>query len=889
MANAIRNPLASHTPDPIQDIFVKAKLEFLSELKDKKKQSELEKNCTIDDIWSFTDQLQSDQGPEGRLRGLRKIQPYLERLEEYAGVVEVFVQVKPDILALIWGPIKLLLQMSRNVTKCFDAILDVMKSIGPALPAFSKFTSLLEANTRIGYVLGLYFKDILDFYLTCFKFFGLKGWQVAFEGFWPIHRSRIDVIVKNMEKHSFLLCNELSMGDVLEADEARREAYAHYEKEREFRDCQNFQSIETYISPPLYDDALDSLRLSRCTSTGTWLQQDPTFCRWLDSTDVPTSVIWIRGIPGAGMFLYARLILENIEALQDVDQIREELRVLPESLDEIYERILGRIVKLPAAAQKSAKRILSWVACSPQPITRQEMELALLIEPNTETIPRVRAKLNTLQLCGPLIEIRHGYLQFVHFTAKEYVLNHKAQPFINQMEAVLDVAMTCLGYLCCEVFAPSTTDEEVQEHLIAGAYRLFQFSRCNWVESIKQLRRYYTIEEPPRELVGLLHQLLAVRSNVNHVRGEIEHHSRLWGLGFLEEFREIQEMLSRVLDFQSWQQKSDACQLERDCEYSTIGFLSQVECDQHYDHLHSAPGEDSATLHDSTSLDEIEHFLYDLVARDEVDEMKRSVTHLKRLGKRKLQKVQELVAFSGSLEMAKVLIDRRSGRSNSLDDTSKVMIRSVQGRNVPVFAWLCEKIVVQFSRSQFQPVLDSDCTELFDIWRANLTRFGNLKHSLALDVIPQKPIPNLETTLAKFWTENNALRKFEKESLNMALKQVATYCRSVHLATTLIQCGADPNYKGSTEKSTLAFTPLILASKKRTEEAANIMKVLLLAGADPHYERKINQGQNKGTTETAAMGAGARSISRWLGMTWDELVTWTQEERKKNATVQIQV
>lgn len=72
-------------------------------------------------------------------------------------------------------------------------------------------------------------------------------------------------------------------------------------------------------------------------------------------------------------------------------------------------------------AQKNAKRILSWVACSAQPIARQEMELAMLIEPDTEIVPRVRAELNALQLCGPLVEVRNGNLQFVHFTAKEYV------------------------------------------------------------------------------------------------------------------------------------------------------------------------------------------------------------------------------------------------------------------------------------------------------------------------------------------------------------------------------------------------------------------------------------------------------------------------------------
>ncbi|KAI1389343.1 uncharacterized protein F4822DRAFT_197847 [Hypoxylon trugodes] len=167
--------MASHATSTIQDIFVKAKSEFLGELKDKKNKSELQKACTVDDIWAYTAKLQVEQGHERRLRGLQKIQPYLERLQEYAGVIEVFVQVKPDILALIWGSIKILLQSSSNVTKCFDAILDVMKCLGPALPTFNKFTPLLNANERIGYVLGLFFKDILDFYLTALNFFSLKG------------------------------------------------------------------------------------------------------------------------------------------------------------------------------------------------------------------------------------------------------------------------------------------------------------------------------------------------------------------------------------------------------------------------------------------------------------------------------------------------------------------------------------------------------------------------------------------------------------------------------------------------------------------------------------------------------------------------------------------
>ncbi|KAI1372550.1 hypothetical protein F4677DRAFT_462875 [Hypoxylon crocopeplum] len=714
--------MASQTSDSVQDIFTKIKSEFLREIKDTKNRSELQKACTIDDIWGYTDQLQSDQGHQGRLRGLRKIQPYLERLQEYAGIVEVFVQVKPDILALVWGPIKLLLQMSSNVTKCFDAILDVMKSLGPVLPAFSQHVPLLKANERIGYVLGLYFKDILDFYLTSLKFF---SWQIVFESLWPIHRSKIDMIAKNIEKHSLLMYNEITM--------------------------------ETYVAPPSYDDVLDSLRLSRCDGTGTWLQRDVSVRKWLDAADPSTNVIWIQGIPGAGktylastaideskvrgnclfaflsykqdmpsplpvfqsllfqlashnkdlrtilcsvimsgpkdlkrdlkgdtdftirtlskllkcagktfividgldeikestqyillsrlldimkeckdtrllivsrqghilkraldgactivridkrntgciqsyinhrakewldqsgfdgeacieiqqllvplsmkaqgMFLYARLILENIETLQDIEAIREELQVFPGSLDEIYERVLDRILKLPAASQKNAKRILSWIACSPLPITRHEMEQALLIEAHAETVPRVRAELNTLHLCGPLVDTQSDNLQFVHFTVKEYILNHEANPFIDQGEAILDMATTCITYLCSDVFDPSASDEDIQSHLITGAYRLFQFSRFQRAEITRQLTRYHNSKDVPEGLVRLLEQFLAIHNNVKYVQGDTRRSQRNWDLTFLDNRPETRDTLSWILDHRDWERTADNCRIDQD-------------------------------------------------------------------------------------------------------------------------------------------------------------------------------------------------------------------------------------------------------------------------------------------------------------------------------------
>jgi hypothetical protein len=61
------------------------------------------------------------------------------------------------------------------------------------------------------------------------------------------------------------------------------------------------------------------------------------------------------------------------------------------------------------------------VGCSPTPLTVQEIEQALTIRPGSyELEKKVFASPNLSRLCGPIIEIVDGYVQFVHFTVKEY-------------------------------------------------------------------------------------------------------------------------------------------------------------------------------------------------------------------------------------------------------------------------------------------------------------------------------------------------------------------------------------------------------------------------------------------------------------------------------------
>ena len=57
---------------------------------------------TVDDVWYEIRKTQEEQGQKGKLRNLERIKPFLVCLEQYYGVLDTFVQVKPNVLALIW-------------------------------------------------------------------------------------------------------------------------------------------------------------------------------------------------------------------------------------------------------------------------------------------------------------------------------------------------------------------------------------------------------------------------------------------------------------------------------------------------------------------------------------------------------------------------------------------------------------------------------------------------------------------------------------------------------------------------------------------------------------------------------------------------------------------
>jgi hypothetical protein len=138
------------------------------------------------------------------------------------------------------------------------------------------------------------------------NFAGEPGFRAFFKLLWPGFQERFSVILGNIENHKLLIDREMTLTYIRDAYESRNRALSDFEQIREVREKQDRESLERYLDAPLFDEELEKInneRKERGQNTGQWLFQNQKYQRWVNTNqvDVASRILWISGIPGAGM------------------------------------------------------------------------------------------------------------------------------------------------------------------------------------------------------------------------------------------------------------------------------------------------------------------------------------------------------------------------------------------------------------------------------------------------------------------------------------------------------------------------------------------------------------------------------------------------------------
>jgi hypothetical protein len=307
--------------------------------------------------------------------------------------------------------------------------------------------------------------------------------------------------------------------------------------------------------------------------------------------------------------------------------------------------------------------------------------------------------------------------------------------------------------------------------------------------------------------------------------------------------------------------------------------------DVHLERFHQKTKTETANL-DKPDADDIQPLLFDLVRADEVDAVRELLPIIKELGENVSAEIWKMAASSGSPEMLELAID-----DENIDIRYWLLKSSVKGRNVDCFSLLLSRMgTVMIEESILEDIFVSNCDELLDAFESFLDAHLDLlmssvrQHTLgridtyswfARGVRTTAGIPQREQILLKFFERKGFIKGNESWIFGALLLDVTSTTCSVGFANYLIDHGADVNWRRKQTKTNVYPTPLQYAARNCSEEGAEMMKLLLLRGADPEAHRKNRKiGDEK----------GAKGIEKWLGVTWDELIAQTKKERERGGS-----
>ncbi|KAI0414744.1 WD40 repeat-like protein [Xylaria grammica] len=258
--------------------------------------------CTLHDVLNVCRDIQNAHGLEGKLRYMGRLRGFIEAMEHFGKVIEVFTNAT-EFVCFIWGPMKFLLGIARTHIDSFDKLLDKYGELGNAIPGLLHYQTTFEKYPTLVTVLGDYYYDILMFHQEALSVFNRPRWKELFHSTWKTFDSKFGPILHSLSNLRELL--ESEKGSAI-LDEVQKLHALVSNDQAEQRD------LRTRESAKKHKQEISFIKEKHEYSLGTWIFQDPNYRFWSRNDRAGHGVLYCNGIPGAGKTTLMSTVIETL-------------------------------------------------------------------------------------------------------------------------------------------------------------------------------------------------------------------------------------------------------------------------------------------------------------------------------------------------------------------------------------------------------------------------------------------------------------------------------------------------------------------------------------------------------------------------------------------------
>ncbi|KAI1330306.1 WD40 repeat-like protein [Xylariaceae sp. FL0255] len=250
--------------------------------------------CTLQDLRNICMEIQQQHGREGKLQNMRRLGCFVEAMEQFSKVIEVFVNVN-DFICFIWGPVKFLLGIARTYLDSYDKLLGVYEQVGNAIPGLQQYRSSFEKYPPLAQVLEDYYSDILNFHQAAVSVFKRPRWKTVFHSAWKTFDTKFRPILQSLASRRKLLESEKGSATLYEIQTLRQELSKKLEEQ-----SHKVAEVILDLQAPNYAIDQETATEDRHRSkSGSWVFEHPQFQAWSKNDVTGHKALYVNGIPGA--------------------------------------------------------------------------------------------------------------------------------------------------------------------------------------------------------------------------------------------------------------------------------------------------------------------------------------------------------------------------------------------------------------------------------------------------------------------------------------------------------------------------------------------------------------------------------------------------------------
>ncbi|ESA43732.1 hypothetical protein GE21DRAFT_3722 [Neurospora crassa] len=265
---------------------------------------------TLEDVRVLADKIQHEQGPQGKLRHLQRLEPFIEAMTQLGTVIEVFTNAC-DFICFIW--------LAKTHLDSLNKLLEAYGKIASSIPGMERYKEAFQSHPPLAQVLEDYYSDILNFHERAIEVFRRPNWKMLFDAAWKRFDSKFGPVLQSLESRRALLDSEKASATLFQIHQALEEIKENGREQadvkrlvEELKHEQQKELIKKRLDPPNYLRDHEQLLREKAPDSGQWIFAYPRYRVWHNSSDSGSRILYVHGKPGGGKSTLISTVIEQL-------------------------------------------------------------------------------------------------------------------------------------------------------------------------------------------------------------------------------------------------------------------------------------------------------------------------------------------------------------------------------------------------------------------------------------------------------------------------------------------------------------------------------------------------------------------------------------------------